>query len=936
MNPSYGDSTNSTHGRARVPGSGGRHSGGSADSQYDADDVYQDPDWRPSRSAASAPSGRARVGRASVRSASGYDDDDYSGSRRRGSYDDSPYERSGELTGSGFRSGGSATGRVSVGGAAGRASVGGAAGRASVGGAAGRASVGGPNGRASVLSPPETTGAPGGPTRAKSPEEIAKARKARTRKARRRNLILSSIALIVMLSGLTVVGGTYYFNKVPLPADVALKQSTTVYYADGKTPMAKFGDRNRTIVTLKQISPWVPKAMVATEDNSFYSNSGVSIRGIVRSAWNNVRGGETQGGSTITQEYARQALDPDETNRTASLKIKEAVVAMKLDEKYSKSQIMEMYLNIVYFGRGAYGIEAAAQAFFKKSAIQLNAEESMVLAAAIKNPSGAFDPAKNPKAAQVRFMDYVRPNMVKMNYITQAQADAMKYPTDVVTPNAADESAAEFGKDTATGLIVHHVMDELSHLTKADGSKMFPDLEDGGYKIVTTIDKKMEDAAISSASHANKNSPLYGQPGNLQAALVSVQPKTGRVMAYYGGDRGDGLDYAGIFRDPILDPQADHSDPWHGTGHPAGSTFKIYTLAAALQAGISVDSYWNGPKTREFPKEDRTKAKLGAIKNSGASCPNGCPLWYALQQSMNTVFYAVGEKVGAAKVIDMAHAMGINWMWTPDSKKPTGDLTALTGSRPGEALSPSKFSTEVAIGQYPVTVQDQATAVAAIAGGGIAVKSHFVDKVLTGSTVVYQGLTSQTNLAKIGLSPEMVQDEQWSMQQVLAPDADNGDGGIALAGGRKAGGKTGTWQWKDTTYNAHAWFVGFTPGQLATAVWVGNKGNEEPIKTKGKKNIAGATVPGPIWKKFMDTALKSYPKVAMPDKVGVGDVTLGEAKSPPPAPPSSPPANNNGGNNNNNGGNNGNCAIPVLCNTPSPDPGNNGGGNNTTTQSPRH
>src|SRR6266702_5654736 len=113
--------------------------------------------------------------------------------------------------------------------------------------------------------------------------------------------------------------------------------------------MAKFGDQNRTIVTLKQISPWVPKAVVATEDNSFYSNSGVSIRGIIRSAWKNVRGGETQGGSTITQQYARQALDPDATNRTASLKVKEAVVAMKLDEKYSKDQIMEMYLNIVYF-----------------------------------------------------------------------------------------------------------------------------------------------------------------------------------------------------------------------------------------------------------------------------------------------------------------------------------------------------------------------------------------------------------------------------------------------------------------------------------------------------------------------------------------------------------------------------------------------------------
>ncbi|HKT05840.1 MAG TPA: transglycosylase domain-containing protein [Rugosimonospora sp.] len=901
---SYGDSTNSAHGRARVPGSGGAP-GGNEDAPYEHYDPYREMDRQPSRASASASTGRARVGgRASVRPAGGYTD----------GHDPGP---------SGGYPGGGATGRASVGGASGRASV-------------GRATVGEPGGFGGPFDPPGTR-RPGRPSIdpfAPVPDRGAIAR-ARSKKARRRNLVLSAIALIVMLSGLTVVGGTYYFNKVPLPADVALPESTTVYYSDGKTMMAKFGNQNRTFVALSQVSPWVPKAVVATEDNTFYTNSGISIRGILRAAWNNVKGGSTQGGSTITQQYARQVVDATVTDRTVSVKIKEAVIAMKMDQKYDKNKIMEMYLNVIYFGRGAYGIEAAAEAYFGKHAINLTVEESMVLAGVIRDPGGgSYDPMVNKQSAVDRFTNYIKPNMVKLNYISPAQANAMQYPTDVTKADATMTSAAQFGKSEPTGLVVHHVMDELTHLTKADGTPMFTkeDLQNGGYKIVTTIDKNMEADAIAAASRTNKDSPISQLgPANLQAALVSVEPKTGRVMAYYGGDQGSGFDYAGVYRDPVLG-----DGNWTGGHHPPGSTFKVYTMAAALQAGMSIDSYWYGPKSRDFPQENRVKGKLGPIVNAGASCPQGCPMWKALQQSMNTVFYAVGEKVGANKVLDVAHAMGINYMWANNSAYPTGQMVELTGSQPGEQLVPSKFSNELTIGQFGITVLDNATGVATVAGGGIAVKAHFVKDVTRGAQTVYSEQLKQTNLSQIGITSQMMDDEQWAMGKVLDPNAGNGDQGVILSGGRDAGGKTGTWQYgNENNENAHAWFVGFTPGQLATAVWVGNAGTEQPIRTKSGKKIFGATLPGPIWKKFMNAALKSYPKVPMPDKMDVGDPTLGELQAPAPQDTGQQTDPNQGG-----GGNNPICAIPLFCPSTSPNSsptnGGNGGGNGFPNPRPSH
>src|SRR3569833_307589 len=222
-----------------------------------------------------------------------------------------------------------------------------------------------------------------------------------------------------------------------------------------------------------------------------------------------------------------------------------------------------MYLNVVYFGRGAYGVEAASEAYFGKPVTQLTMAESMILAGCIKNPSGKnggspFDPTVDQKQAQDRF-DYVKGSMLRLKFMSQQEIDDMKMPTTV---QKIDDSklAAQFGLDTPTGLVVHHVMDEMSKVKKADGSLQFADadgdvkngVKNGGWKIITTIDKRAQDDAVKAASGTVSGTPLYGQPANLQAALVSVDPSSGAVRAYYGGPNGSGCVYAGLFCYPFL------------------------------------------------------------------------------------------------------------------------------------------------------------------------------------------------------------------------------------------------------------------------------------------------------------------------------------------------------------------------------------------------
>ncbi|HEY0700185.1 MAG TPA: transglycosylase domain-containing protein, partial [Micromonospora sp.] len=727
------------------------------------------------------------------------------------------------------------------------------------------------------------------------------------RKAKRRkriNLAIAAFAVFIMLAGIGVVGLTYYSTTVVLPEDIKPPLATTIYYSDGTTQLAKVGEQNRELVTINDIPLHVQRAVASAEDRKFYEHSGIDYAGIARAAWNNFTGGSKQGASTITQQYARNAYDNLQDD-TYARKIKEAVFASKLNDKFSKEEIMQHYLNTIYFGRGAYGIQAAAQTYFGKSAKQLTVAEGAVLAGVIKQPvpdpstgHKGFDPANDPQAALDRW-NYVLNGMVEKGWLKQAERPT-EYPKNVKAVKEGS-CAIDCGINTPVGNVVNYVREEMAQmgictLTKeptSDKPTCSAALQNGGYKIKTSIDYKKQKAAEAAAQRAKKGSELADQPKNLMAALVSIDPTNGRVVAYYGGDNGTGTDYAG---------KNTEQDGRITGGHPPGSSFKVYTLAAALEAGISVDSHWDATP---FKPEGTQFTVQNAGRDVKKTCSKWCSLEYSTVQSYNVPFYHVTAKIGPDKVVDMAKAAGVTMMWTTSDDPPKGiDLTKTTGKE----VAPEPFFNVVGYGQYPITVLDHANGLATLANRGKYYKAHFVVSVQQqnpdtgkGEKVGGEQLKWQQRIRR-----EVADNVSAVLKQI--PPANND----ALDGGRPAAGKTGTWELAaDSKNNAHAWMTGYTP-QLATAVWVGNVGPKQTaIKDKQGNNIGGGTLPAEIWKRYMNAALKGTEVAQFQDTGKIGDPDAGNGESPAPPPPAPRPQPGGSG-----------CPNPFdpRCQTTGPDP----------------
>ncbi|MFC5008703.1 transglycosylase domain-containing protein [Dactylosporangium cerinum] len=770
----------------------------------------------------------------------------------------------------------------------------------------GRASV-----RGAVPPPVRASARVAGPLEHTPPGEIppepgrsGPAPAARAKRRRRRNILIASIAAFIMLTGLGLVAGTYYFDQVGLPEELTLEQSTSIYYADGPL-MARIGSKNRTLVTFEEIPLHVQHAVVAAEDNSFYTNDGVDYWGVARAAWNNVTGGDRQGASTISQQYARKWAELVDV--TYARKVREAVIALKLNQSYSKDQIMTMYLNIIYFGRGAHGIQAASLAYFNKPVKDLTIAEGMILAGVIKNPSGdnekgsPADPTVDPVKAEARF-DYIRKQMVALKFVTEAEAaEKLVMPKTVITQaqNRANNLTANTALDKPEGLAVHHVLQEVAALTDPktgkllykdvdpQGKENFDKIRDGGLKIISTVDSRIQQVAVQEASASSKESNMYGKKPNLQAALVAVEPGTGGVKAYYGGDNGSGNDYAGYYVDPVLGD----GGPSCCGGHPPGSTFKVYTLATALIDGYTINSYWNG-MPQDFP--GRTAALKNQIKNAtegtDPDCKSGTGTWCTLEEitvkSLNIPFYKIALDETPAKVIDTARAAGITGMWATvegQSQAQRQDLTKLSGKDVA-----GHFGPEVGFGQYPITVLDHAGGMATFAARGMAAKTHFLKEVWEQEQKVFGEVIKPQRIP--GFTEQMADDLTTVLRGV--PD----HYGLKAAHGYQLAGKTGTWQLGNTTSagNAHAWMGGYVPSDrsknspgLAAAVWVGNKDKEVAIKFNNGENIIGGKLPGPIWRDFLDGALTKVkmPKVSFLPSKGVGNKDVGSGISPGPSTP---------------------------------------------------
>lgn len=659
-----------------------------------------------------------------------------------------------------------------------------------------------------------------------------------------------TFGVLLLLAAAALTAAMYYVDSVPTPVELELPESTTVYFADGTTPMATLGTENRTLLEFVEMNEAVKQAIVAAEDRTFWTNDGIDIAGVARAAWNNVTKDTTEGASTITQQYARIAADL--TSVTYSRKVREAIMAWKLTKKHSKEEILEFYLNTVPFGRGAYGIEAAADAFMGKTANrtaplsrQVTVAEAMVLAAMVKQPEAdpddpagrpGYDPTRSERALQnsrARWT-YIRDGMVELGYLTPAEADDLVYPLRSVTDY--EPSARQSGLRRPTGFVVQRALSEL-RTTPAFRGKPEGYLENGGFRIVTTIDKRIQEQAEAAADIERGTAPAVarGQPENWQAALVAVQPGSGQVLAYYGGNDGTGADHAGWHLDADGDAR--------GFGqHPPGSSFKVYALAEALRQEVSLLSRWDSPATKEFPASGRTwDSPAGPVRNaSRAACQPSCTLVEAAVASLNVPFFDLTEKLGATHVIEMAHRAGIESMWTsPRSTPPVRvDLARTAGSE----LS-RRFSTEVGIGQYGITVADHANGMATFAAGGRRATAHVVLKVTRDDVTYY---TERITGTDIGLSGAKVNELTWTLSRVAA---------ARLSNGWDAAGKTGTWQaGASRTRNAHTWMVGYTR-VLAAAVWLGTKDGKALVTHDGKTNVYGSSHAAPIWRQFMEAAL---------------------------------------------------------------------------------
>jgi len=410
------------------------------------------------------------------------------------------------------------------------------------------------------------------------------------------------------------VGVAYSMTPIPQPNDLISAQTTIVYYDNGKTEIGRFGEQNRIIVPLDDVPEHVQKAVLAAEDRSFYENRGISPTGIARAFWNNLRGGSTQGGSTITQQYAKNAYLSQE--RTYTRKLKEFFIAVKLDRRDDKDKILEDYLNTIYFGRGAYGIETAAQTYFDKPASELTVEEGAVLASVIRSPAN-YDPDDDADALANRF-DYVLDGMVAKGWLGASERAGMQ------VPKTADPKKAKGGPN-------YYLLDSVRRELKAEGFSD-QDIDLGGLRVVTTFDRRAQRSAVRAVRQERPRENAR----NVHIGLSAVQPGTGAVIAMYGGPNAGELNEATQAR---VQP---------------GSSFKPFALTAAIDDGVGLKSRYNGNSPQELPGTDK-EVNNEFDRDYGSSVD----LITATEQSINTAYVDLTLDIGPGRVLDAAVEAGI-------------------------------------------------------------------------------------------------------------------------------------------------------------------------------------------------------------------------------------------------------------------------------------
>ncbi|WP_433889610.1 transglycosylase domain-containing protein [Streptomyces sp. CA-111067] len=614
------------------------------------------------------------------------------------------------------------------------------------------------------------------------------------------------IVVLMLLIGAFFTG--YALVSIPDPNAAATAQSNVYLYADGKTEMSRDGAVNRQNVPLSGVAKTAQYAVLSAEDRNFYHESAVSPKAMLRAAWNTATGKGRQSGSTITQQYVKNYYLNQ--NQTASRKVKEFFIAIKLDRNQSKDQILEGYLNTSYYGRNAYGIQAASQAYFNKDAADLTTAEGAYIATLLNAPS-EYDLAAHPEnapAAKGRW-NYVLDGMVKEGWLSASERNATVFPT-IGKPKPVASKAGQ------RGYIIEAVNRYLADNDILDADT----LRRGGYRIVTTIQKPREDAFVTAAQDN-----VYDKLGKakadrfIRAGGASIDPATGQVVALYGG-----VDYTKQYV----------SSATNATYQP-GSTFKPVLFASAVQHAsktqdgrkITPNTLYNGRNKREvigpdgptgYRPANEDNAKYGEIT-----------VTQAMDDSVNAVFAQMAQDVGTSKVIDTAHDLGM-----PDSvnipKTPA-----------------------MALGAFGASPLQMAQVYATLANHGKEIPYSLVVKVSKDGHDLK--LPSRNPVQAV---PRQAADTTTSVLQSVV-ESPGATATAAQASDWPSAAKTGT-----ADSDKAAWFAGYTP-KLATVVALfgmnPDNGAQEPMYgAMGLDRINGGGPPGAVWADYTKAALTGVQK----------------------------------------------------------------------------
>ncbi len=592
----------------------------------------------------------------------------------------------------------------------------------------------------------------------------------------------------------------YRMVDIPDPNTDFQAQTTTVYYSDGKHVLGQFAVQNRTSIDLEEMPPHVRDAVIAAENRSFYSDSGLDFTGMARAAWSNFTTDNTQGASTITQQYVKILYLSQE--RTYTRKVKEALLAVKIQNELSKDEILEGYLNTIYFGRGAYGIQAAAEAYFDKDANDLTVAEGAVLASVLNSP-GTFDPALG-KENRVRLLDryhYVLDGMVEMDKLDEAQAErlARRLPP---FPEIKEQSAYGGQK----GYLLTLVERELRAQNFTDDQ-----INGGGLTVVTTLDWDDQRAAKEAVAEVRPRGKKQ-----LHVALSSVEPGTGALRAMIGGK-----DYLGDEKQAQLN--------WALAGAQPGSSFKPFALTAGLKDGFTLRDTFDGNSPYVFP--DGLE-----IENQGEAAGQSFGLVNmvtATAESVNTAYIdmTVQMEDGPEKVVDAAVAAGI--------PRSSGDLEARI---------------DVGLGGAVVSNVEMAEGYATFAARGVQADWYVIEKVSDSEGSLYK----HPDTSERAFSDDIMSNVSYALQQVI----EDGTGTDAQALNRPAAGKTGTATDDDGRVSS-SWFVGYTP-QLSTAVMYVRGDGNDPLDGY-LDSFYGGDYPTETWTTYMKAALKGEEVLDFPE-----------------------------------------------------------------------